>query len=154
MEMQLRARRALSMGPTADVDPMTEEFHLQLLDKSTDSAKNTGAQQAPRSTTERALPHVVEPAAERLGKDAIFTENGVDLAALKLHLQREGRLELEAAMEIVKKATFVLGKEPVLLNIKVRAAGRVCACAHVRWPVAVSRCWRYSRPVLRSHCAP
>lgn len=115
---KLAARRALSMGPTEYVDPMTREFQLQLK-QSMEGAGGSPQTRKLLSTTERNRADVVFPAAHRLEWGDVFAEDGsAKLRVLREHFQREGRLSKEFAKQLVQRATFALGKEKVLLQLR------------------------------------
>jgi serine/threonine-protein phosphatase 2B catalytic subunit len=74
------------------------------------------------NTIERAVQNVPEPASFRPSDEQVFrNEPGrrvPDTAFLKQHFIREGRLREDQALEIVERATSVLGREPNLVQVK------------------------------------
>ncbi len=129
---KVTARRAMSTGPTPAHDPVTGEF-MALLSSSDEQVPNgpaTGGGPSPPEsrkkkkkrpdTVARALPHVLPPVDRRLTRDELFSgeEGEVNIDKLKQHLKREGRLEEEAAAELVRQAARLISREKTLLNLK------------------------------------
>ncbi len=116
----------MSTGPTPAHDPVTGEF-MSLLSSSgegidkedTDATKKKKKKPLP-DTVARALPHVLPPVETRLSAAELFSgpQDSINVERLRAHLRREGRLEEEAAMELVKRATYALSKEKNLLELK------------------------------------
>jgi serine/threonine-protein phosphatase 2B catalytic subunit len=78
---------------------------------------------------DRAIPEVIAPPVIPLNKANLFDKNGLpNLKALKGHLQREGRLAMDAAMELVKRGSDVFKKEPNILQLKYPVT--VCGDIH------------------------
>lgn len=70
----------------------------------------------------RVIAHVPLPEASVLGLAQLFPDPepgapAINVALLRDHLLREGRVELKAAMEIVKQATEYLDGEPNLVEL-------------------------------------
>ena len=69
---------------------------------------------------DRVVKDVIAPPMYALGSDRVFNaKTGLpNLAALKEHLSREGRLTLEAALSIVSQASALLRAEPNMVELK------------------------------------
>lgn len=78
---------------------------------------------------DRAIPEVIAPPVIPLDKARLFDKNGLpNLKALKAHLQREGRLSMDAAIELVRRGADVFKKEPNILQLKYPVT--VCGDIH------------------------
>eukprot|EP01083_Nonionella_stella_P125971 381073_1 len=72
---------------------------------------------------DRAMPYVVQPPTYPILHRVLFPDDqSIDLNALKEHLNREGRLELSAAIHIINKAKEILSKEPNVLKLNAPIA--------------------------------
>lgn len=68
---------------------------------------------------DRVVKDVVCPPFWPLGKEKLFDRRGMPvLSVLKEHLQKEGRLTMEAAMMLIDKATAIFKNEPNMLELK------------------------------------
>eukprot|EP01102_Stenamoeba_stenopodia_P004437 TRINITY_DN14746_c0_g1_i1.p1 TRINITY_DN14746_c0_g1~~TRINITY_DN14746_c0_g1_i1.p1 ORF type:complete len:733 (+),score=153.21 TRINITY_DN14746_c0_g1_i1:248-2446(+) len=71
------------------------------------------------TSDDRVRREVPKPIGERLSSGLLFDWEGKpNLDCVRNHFLREGRLELEAAEKLIKKATEILKKEPNLLQLK------------------------------------
>lgn len=78
---------------------------------------------------DRAIPEVIAPPVIPLDKAKLFDKNGLpNLKTLKMHLQREGRLAPDAAMELVKRGSELFKREPNILQLKYPVT--VCGDIH------------------------
>jgi len=77
------------------------------------------------STKERAVKSVPFPPSHKLTVRELFQADGkINLARLKEHLTKEGRLEEEAAMKVIKTGMEVLRKEKTMLEISAPITGK------------------------------
>lgn len=72
----------------------------------------------PISTTERAMTEVPPPVWDYLSAKELWSGDKPNIAALKAHFLKEGRLDPKDAVKIINAAAAVLKKEPNLLTIQ------------------------------------
>lgn len=78
---------------------------------------------------DRVIKEVVAPPLHPLTRAKLFDKDGMpDLPVLKAHLQREGRLEMSAAMELVKRGEEIFKQEKNILYLKYPVT--VCGDVH------------------------
>jgi len=93
------------------------------------SAQSSKALDEREPQMDRVVKDVVAPPLYPLTKDRLFDKNGKpNLAVLKAHLVREGRLAFDAAEALVKQATTLLRHEPNLLELRYPIT--VCGDVH------------------------
>jgi hypothetical protein len=85
----------------------------------------SAAPEKEHSMDDRVNPDVVCPPAYGLRHDELFSAaNGMpDLALLKAHLLKEGRLEKKAALELVKRAQALHKEQPNVLELPYPITG-------------------------------
>jgi serine/threonine-protein phosphatase 2B catalytic subunit len=74
---------------------------------------------SPEPFVDRVMKDVIAPPLHPLGVDKVFDKKGIpNLAVLKEHLQKEGRLTQECALQIIRQASALLKAEPNMLELK------------------------------------
>jgi len=67
---------------------------------------------------DRLVNNVIPPPTHPLASENLFVDNSINLENLKEHLRREGRLQMEDALDLVSMAAEIFRNEPNLLVLK------------------------------------
>lgn len=84
------------------------------------SSSNNDSSADPREVPmDRVMKDVVAPPMYPLGKDRLLDARGLPkLQLLKEHLLKEGRLTMDAALDLIQRATAIMKQEPNMLELK------------------------------------
>ena len=88
----------------------------------------------PFDTISRPCPDVQEPAREIFDHNKVFIgPNKIDVDALSKHFIKEGRINIEDILQIIKMAMEIFRSEPNVLDIteEVRVAGDLHGLPHI-----------------------